>query len=321
MILMNLRPALFAAFSMILIVSCRVSPQLARENTRTEAVSLLEKPLITVPLDDATQENYLDNLAKALSAYNSDPDDSDAIIWYGRRMAYLGRYRESIAIFSEGIKKHPEDARMFRHRGHRYITVRQLDKAVADLEYAARLSDGKQDIVEADGLPNKLNIPTSTLQSNIWYHLGLAHYVLGDLDAAHYSYRQCLEVAKNNDMLAATMYWMYLTLRRMGERESADLLLSVIEDDFDVIENHAYRDLLLLFKEIIEESDILTHGENALQNATVVYGVASWRCLEGDIEGAGRLLDSIISSNYWPAFGYLAAEADIASNRCYRANQ
>ena len=83
MILMNLRPALFAAFSMILIVSCGVSPQLDRETTGTEAFSLFEKPLINVPLDDATQENYLDNLAKALSAYNSDPDDSDAIIWYG----------------------------------------------------------------------------------------------------------------------------------------------------------------------------------------------------------------------------------------------
>tara|TARA_Y100000590_G_scaffold469252_1_gene655816 strand:+ start:9014 stop:9982 length:969 start_codon:yes stop_codon:yes gene_type:complete len=321
MTLDNFRLIIVVGLSSIVIVSCGVSSQSAIEKTGAEAFSLMGKPLFPLPLNKATQDIYLDSLATALSSYEAKPDDSDAIIWYGRRIAYLGGYRESIAIFSEGIRKHPEDARMYRHRGHRYITTRQLDKAIADLEYAARLTNGKKDIIEPDGLPNKLNIPTSTLQSNIWYHLGLTHYVLGNLDAAHRSYQKCLQVSKNNDMLAATMYWIYLTLRRMGERESADFLLTKIGDDFDVIENYAYRDLLLLFKGIIDESDILSDDGNALQNTTIAYGVASWRCIEGDIDGAGRLLDSIISSNYWPAFGYIAAEADVASGRCYKGNE
>ena len=50
--------------------------------------------------------------------------DVDNIIWYGRRTAYLGDYREAIRIFSEGIEKHSKDARMYRHRGHRYISIR-----------------------------------------------------------------------------------------------------------------------------------------------------------------------------------------------------
>ncbi len=62
--------------------------------------------------------------AAALADWERNPDDADALIWAGRRTAYIGRYREAIGIFSEGIARHPDDARMYRHRGHRYLTVR-----------------------------------------------------------------------------------------------------------------------------------------------------------------------------------------------------
>ena len=88
-------------------------------------------------------------------------------------MAYLGDYKKAIKIFSEGIEKFPEDARMYRHRGHRYISLRKLDLAIADLEKAAELIDGKEDRVEPDGIPNARGIPVSTTNRNIWYHLWL----------------------------------------------------------------------------------------------------------------------------------------------------
>src|SRR6185503_2528830 len=62
-----------------------------------------------------------EQLAAARREYERDPNDANAIIWLGRRTAYLGRYGEAIAIFTEGIRKHPRDARIYRHRGHRYI--------------------------------------------------------------------------------------------------------------------------------------------------------------------------------------------------------
>ncbi len=268
-------------------------------------------------LDESTRAEYSENLKKAQSDFDADPADPDAIIWLGRRTAYLGKYQESIEIFSSGIKEHPDDARMYRHRGHRQITTRQFKKAVSDLEQATRLVEGMEDIIEPDGLPNALNIPTSTLQSNIWYHLGLAHYVTGNLEAALHAYRECMEVSQNNDMHTATAYWMYLTMRRMGKEAAAEELLSEIDQDFDVIENHAYRDLLFLFKGSLTETEILSDAADALQNATMAYGIASWRCLEGDIERATEILDSIIATNYWPAFGYIAAESDVAAGRCY----
>ena len=132
----------------------------------------------------------------------------------GRRVAYLGRYREAIEHFSDGVEKHPNDARMYRHRGHRYITVRELPKAIADLAKAAQLIEGKADQVEPDGQPNARNTPTSTLNTNIYYHLGLAHYLSGDFDRRPAQYRRCLAFSKNPDMLVATTYWYYLTLTR-----------------------------------------------------------------------------------------------------------
>jgi hypothetical protein len=90
----------------------------------------------------------------------------------GRRTAYLGRFTDAIAIFSSGLAKYRGDARLYRHRGHRYLTIRHFDRAIGDLLYAVQLTRGKPDQVEPDGQPNAKNIPTSTLQSNIWYHLG-----------------------------------------------------------------------------------------------------------------------------------------------------
>ncbi|HEV2130343.1 MAG TPA: tetratricopeptide repeat protein, partial [Longimicrobiaceae bacterium] len=160
-----------------------------------EAVSLLGQPLHSPALAPETSERLERALAEARAAYEAAPDDADALIWLGRRTAYLGRYRDAIEIFSEGIRKHPGDARMYRHRGHRYITVRELDRAAADFERAAELIRGEPDEMEPDGMPNRFNIPTSTLHSNIWYHLGLAHYLRGDFDRALSAYREAMRVS------------------------------------------------------------------------------------------------------------------------------
>ena len=42
------------------------------------------------------------NLEIARNNYTNDPDDLDNIIWYGRRLAYLGKYQEAISIYTTG---------------------------------------------------------------------------------------------------------------------------------------------------------------------------------------------------------------------------
>ncbi|MBL8987560.1 MAG: hypothetical protein JNJ80_14910, partial [Gemmatimonadetes bacterium] len=132
-----------------------------------EATSLLGAPLRRPRIPAAARATYEKNLAAARAAWERTPEDADSIIWLGRRIAYLGRYAEAIEVFTRGIARHPNDARMYRHRGHRYLTIRRLDAAVRDLERADQLTRSSPDQVEPDGLPNARGIPTSTLKSNI----------------------------------------------------------------------------------------------------------------------------------------------------------
>ena len=90
----------------------------------SEATSLLGRKLFA-PAPTPEAKTRMDaQLATAVADWEKNRDDADALIWVGRRTAYLGRYREAIGIYSDGIKRHPNDARFYRHRGHRYLTVR-----------------------------------------------------------------------------------------------------------------------------------------------------------------------------------------------------
>jgi tetratricopeptide (TPR) repeat protein len=98
-----------------------------------EAITLMGDTLYSASVDSGKAfDNY--NLAK--EAYEENNDDPDALIWYGRRTAYLGQFQGAIKIYTTGIERFPNDARMYRHRGHRYISTRQYDKAITDFEKA-----------------------------------------------------------------------------------------------------------------------------------------------------------------------------------------
>lgn len=280
-----------------------------------EAISFLGDTLRRPALSPAAQQRYDSLLAVAQQAYDRTPGNPDSIVWLGRRTAYLGRYREAIEIFTRGITHHPSDARMYRHRGHRFITTRQLDLAISDFERAVSLTEGSPDEVEPDGLPNPRNIPTSTLQSNIWYHLALAHYLRGDFPRALDAWRRCLEVAGNPDMLVATSHWLYMTLRRMGRNDEAAKVLDPIHPDLDVIENHAYFRLLLMYKGLVTADDVVRLGEDgevSLEDVTAAYGVANWHLYNDRGDEAYRLFRRIVNTPQWAAFGYIAAEAELA---------
>jgi hypothetical protein len=302
-----------------LLIACTEPPQRDARASAPElpagaqAVSLLGDTLYPPALPAEVRVEREADLAEARAAYEADPDDADAIIWYGRRTAYLGNYRHAIAIFGEGIEKHPKDARMYRHRGHRYITVRQFDDAIADLETAATLIAGTEDEVEPDGLPNARNIPTSTLQSNIWYHLGLAYYLKGDLQNALRAYRECMKVSGAPDMLVATSHWLYMTLRLLGRDDEAAAVLDPIGPDLDIIENQGYHRLLLMYKGELAAEALVSEAEFAagIENATLGYGIGNWHVYNGHPKQAEALFRKVLQSPQWAAFGYIAAEADL----------
>ncbi len=266
-------------------------------------------------LPDSVRQEYSINLEKAARDYAAEPT-ADNLIWYARRKGYLGHYKDAIESLTIGIEKFPNDARMYRHRGHRFITLRCFDDAIKDFEKAAKLIKGKPDEVEPDGLPNAKNIPTSTLQSNIWYHLGLAYYLKGEHKKALKAYEQCQKVSKNNDMSVATIYWHYMTLRRMGKRKDADKLLNKFDTGLEVIENTDYLKLLKLNKDEVKPEDLLAtiRGDaDSLGSASLGYGIGNYFLYNGDKEKAMTIFKKITEGNQWASFGYIAAEVELES--------
>jgi tetratricopeptide (TPR) repeat protein len=272
--------------------------------------------LLAVPCATAAQSPQARlevDLAKARADYARDPSSADAAVWLGRRLAYLGRFPEAIDAFTQGIAARPTDARLYRHRGHRYITTRRFDLAVADLKKAAQLIAGRKDEIEPDGAPNKAGIPRSTLQSNIWYHLGLAQYLSGDFDGALASYREGMEVSRvNDDMLVATSDWLYMTLRRLKRDAEARQVLEPIREQMDVIENGAYHARLLMYKGLRTPESVLNlNTADDIQVATQGYGVGNWYLVNGDRAKAREMFDRVLAGKATTAFGFIAAEADV----------
>ena len=102
-----------------------------------------------------------------------------------------------------------------------------------------------------------------------------------------------------------------MTLRRLGREEEAVAVLESITADMEIIENQAYHQLCLFYKGELEEAD-LVQEDSSPANAAVAYGVANWTLAGGDIERGTDLLEEIVAQDGWAAFGFIAAEADLA---------
>jgi len=267
------------------------------------AMTTLQAPNEVVPPD----------LESARAAWEAAPDDESAIIWYGRRTAYTGDYAAAVEIFSDGLRKHPGSVRLLRHRGHRWLSLREFDRAVEDLSLAARriVEEGTSDRVEADGMPNARGIPTSTLHTNIWYHLALAHYCRGEFAEAQRCWTSCLAAAGNPDMECAARYWLFHAATRAGDAAAAAAALEPVRAEWDVIENHAYQELLLLYRGDRSVSEVAPAGERDLEDVTRRYGLARWYAIQRDAERSRQALHALAATGS-AAFACIAAEADLA---------
>ena len=253
----------------------------------------------------------LQQYLEAKAAYEKDSTDADLLIWYGRRTAYLGNYEDAIALYTRGIQRFPEDARFYRHRGHRFISIREFDKAIADLQKGAELIVGTEDEIEPDGIPNAMNIPVSTLHGNIWYHLGLAYYLKAEYEKAYEAYLKCRQSGSNPDNLVSSTHWLYMIQRRMGNDMAADSLLLPVTPELEVIENSSYHNLCLFYKGLLPEENLFPEGDPSAASDAVSYGLANWYMEEGQEKRGLELLLKMIEGDQWSSFGYIAAESDL----------
>jgi tetratricopeptide (TPR) repeat protein len=233
-------------------------------------------------------------VAEAEKKLAADPKKVDLIIELGRAQAGVWRYRDAIATYTRGMQIDPNDAMLYRHRGHRYISTRQFDKAVEDLERAARLNDKNYDI---------------------WYHLGLAYYLKGKFDRAAEAYQRCRAVADKDDSVIAVSDWLYMTYRRQNKTAEAARVLERITPDMKVEENKSYFDRLLFYKGLKKESELIQDKMTDLEVATVGYGIGNWHLYNGDKEKAKEYFQKVVSTKYWPAFGFISAETELARMR------
>lgn len=255
------------------------------------------------------------DLETARAAWQADPGSEWNIVWYGRRTAYTGDYLGAVAIYRDGLERHPDSVALLRHRGHRWLSLREFGNAVDDLERAAALMAGTADEVEADGMPNDRGVPTSTLHGNVWYHLGLARYCRGEFAQAQRAWAACLETARNPDMECAARYWLHHAALRAGDTAAAAAALDGVRADWDVIENHAYHRLLLMYRGELSPEELLAEAGEAgsLDFSSVGYGVGAWYLNEGREDEAEALFRRIVEAGNWPSFGHMAAEAELAA--------
>jgi hypothetical protein len=255
------------------------------------------------------------DLAAAQVAYDRAPQDRDALIWLGRRIAYTGAYQRAIDLYTLGLERHPDSPFVLRHRGHRYLSIRDTKRARADLERAWTLVRGQPDLVEPDGQPNARGIPTSTLHSNIRYHLALAYFLDGDFALAAPIWAEDARVAANLDQRVAATYWWVLSLAHLGRRAEVTALLAPIDPSWEIIENGSYHRLLLYMKGALAEDRLLTADADALERQTVGNGVGQWHAANGRTAAARAAWQRVLAGNPPPSFGVLAAERGLARLR------
>lgn len=310
-----MKTALFTSFLLLIFTaSCRktgdgqILPAVPRG---AEAVSMTGTLLYPV----APTASAAEKLRLAKVEWKRDKSDPEKLIWYGRWTAYCGSYREAIRIFSKGTGKFPSDARFLRHRGHRYISIREFDRAAADLEKASLLVAFSPDETEPDGMPNAMNIPVSTLKSNIYYHLGLARYLSGDREGALEAWRNDFALNINDDMKVATLHWIYTVLSDMGRAEEALDALKDVTADMQIIENQAYHKLCMFYRGDITIDQIEGGEFSSIMNDAMLYGLGSWYLNNGNPEKASEYYSRILGGGSWASFGYIAAEVRMSPVR------
>lgn len=261
---------------------------------KAEIVSLLGEPLYAEALGAGGNAEALEQrVTEARAAFEADPEDAAKYIAYADAVAVTGRYQEAIGLYTIGLQKWPEEPMLYCRRGHRYVNTRQFERARQDLEHALTLKDDSFDI---------------------WYHLGLSHWMLGDFEEARKAFSRCLEVVPRDTERVAVTAWLYVALHRLQRKDEADALLADIHADIDMEgKNRNYLPRLLFYKgEMTEEELLATCRPDTFDMGTIGFGLGSWHLSEGNTEKAKQYFEQAAAVRQWSAFGVSGSEVELA---------
>jgi len=230
-----------------------------------------------------------DAVKRAQAALETSPRDIARIIDLGVAQSGARQFREAIATFTRGLEVEPNNALLLRWRGHRYLSVREFDRAFADLTRGAAID--------------------STIYG-IWYHLGIVQYVRGDFAGAAASFAKAQPIAPDAGELAGSTDWLWMSLSRAGRGAEAKAMLDRRPDSKPV--TNAYTRRLQLYRGEIDPDAVITPADtDDLQVATLAYGLGNWYLLRGDKAQARRWFERSIQSGGWPGFGFIMSEVEL----------
>jgi tetratricopeptide (TPR) repeat protein len=179
---------------------------------------------------------------------------------------------------------------LYRWRGHRNLSVREFDGAMADLTRGYGLD---------------------SLNYGILYHLGVLRFVRGDFNGAADAFARAQPRAPDGGELAGATDWLWMSLQRVGRATQAAAMLARHPDSLPTTITYAKR--LKLYRGEIGPDALFTASDTSdIDVATLSFGLGNWYLVKGDTARARAQFERSVKSGGWPAFGFIASEVELA---------
>jgi tetratricopeptide (TPR) repeat protein len=228
-------------------------------------------------------------VARAERALAEDPRNVQRFMQLGVAQAGARQMREAVQTFTRALAVAPNDAMLYRWRGHRNLSVRNLDASMADLTRGYGLDSTNYGIL---------------------YQLGVLRFVRGDFNAAADAFARAQPRAPDGGELAGATDWLWMSLRRAGRASEAAAMLARRPDTLPAA--NAYVRRLRLYRGEIGPDALITPSDTGdVDVATLSFGLGNWYLVQGDSARARELFRRAVRSGGWPAFGFIASEAEL----------
>ncbi|HET7458903.1 MAG TPA: tetratricopeptide repeat protein [Gemmatimonadaceae bacterium] len=234
-------------------------------------------------------------VARAQRALAADPRNVQRFIDLGVAQAGARQMREAVQTFTRALAVAPNDPMLYRWRGHRHLSVREFDRAMADLTRGYGLDSTNYGIL---------------------YHLGVLRFVRGDFNAAADAFARAQPRAPDGNELAGATDWLWMSLQRAGRGAEATAMLGRHPDSIPATAEYVRR-IKLYRGEIAPEALFTPADTSDIDVATLAYGLGNWYLVKGDSARARAQFERSVKSGGWPAFGFIASEAELARMRAF----
>lgn len=228
-------------------------------------------------------------IARAQAAVRAEPRNVQRYLELGAAQAAARQMREAVETYTRALEIEPNNPMLYRWRGHRYLSTRDLDRAQADLTRGLALGSSDYGLL---------------------YHLGIVHFARGEFAPAIGYFERAIQSPPNAGELAGSTDWLWMSLMRAGRAADARALLARRPDSLPV--SNAYATRLRLYRGEITPEQVVTAADTAdVQLATLSYGVGNWYLVQGDTARARAWFERAVRSGGWPGFGFIVAEHEL----------